>query len=889
MIIFDDEAEYLMHYGVLRKSGRYPWGSGETQSARNKSFLDHVDDLKRQGMSDVDIAKGMGISTTQLRAAKSIAKNEQKQALIDQAQRLHDNGYSNVAIGQRMGLNESSVRSLLAPGQKVRVDILQTTASMLRDQVNEKRYVDVGTGAENHIGVSKEKLNTAVALLREEGYTFHYLKVRQLGTGKETTLKILAQPDVTYSELSKNRDKIRQVTDYSEDGGASYHGILPPLAVDSKRVAVRYAEQGGTDADGVIYVRPGVGDVSLGGSRYAQVRIAVDGTHFLKGMAMYKDDLPDGVDLMFNTNKHDTGNKLDAMKPMKDEEGNPFGAVVRQRVEKGPDGKDHVTSAMNIVNEEGNWEGWSRNLSTQMLSKQSPILAKTQLDLTYANRKADLDEIMSLTNPTVRKKLLESYSDDADSAAVHLKAAALPRQGSHVILPVNSLKETEIYAPNYRDGERVALIRYPHGGKFEIPELTVNNKHPEAVKLLGQARDAVGINAKVAERLSGADFDGDTVLVIPNNSGRVKSEPALKDLQGFDPKTEYAAYEGMPKMSSKTKQLEMGNVSNLITDMTIRGASNSELARAVKHSMVVIDAEKHNLNYKASAQVNGIKALKLKYQARPDGTAGGAATLISRATSEVRVADRKARPASEGGPIDLATGAKVYVPTGKTRLNAKGEEVPVTIKSTKLAETHDAHTLSSGMPIEEIYADHSNRLKALANQARKEMVSTKSTPMSPSAKVVYANEVAVLKSKLNVALKNAPLERQAQLLANTSVSAKRQANPEMDAAELKKIKGLALTEARNRTGAGKQRIEITPREWEAIQAGAISNSMLEKILNNTDIETVKQYATPKSKTLMNNISTQRAQAMLTSGYTQAEVADALGVSVSTLKNAIHGE
>ncbi len=104
--------------------------------------------------------------------------------------------------------------------------------------------------------------------------------------------------------------------------------------MSSKRLAIRYAEDGGSKADGVIYVRPGVDDVSLDGSRYSQVRIAVDGTHYIKGMAMYKYDLPDGVDLMFNTNKSDTtGNKLDALKPMKtDSPTNPFGSSIRRQI-----------------------------------------------------------------------------------------------------------------------------------------------------------------------------------------------------------------------------------------------------------------------------------------------------------------------------------------------------------------------------------------------------------------------------------------------------------------------------------------------------------------------------------------------------------------------------
>lgn len=872
-----DIEDYLAHYGTPRHSGRYPWGSGgEDGGTGAGGFLADVAKLKKQGLSEAEVARGLGFeSTTQLRATASIAKSEKKQSDIAMAQRLKDKGYSNIAIGQRMGINESSVRSLLAPGQKDKADVLETTSNMLKSQVDKKGYLDIGAGANYAAGVSTTKLSTAVARLQAEGYKVHYVKVEQLGTGNQTTLKVLTKPDVPYSEVFRNRNNIKQITDHSDDGGRSYLGLQPPISVSSKRIKVRYAEEGGTDADGVIYVRPGVKDLSLGGARYAQVRVAVDGSHYLKGMAMYKDDLPPGTDLVFNTNKKSTGNKLDAMKAMKDDPDNPFGAVVRQL----HDDKGKVKSAMNIVNDEGNWGDWSKSLSSQMLSKQSPSLAKTQLNMTKERKQRELDEILALTNPAVRRRLLESYADDADSSAVHLKAAALPRQGSHVILPINTLKPTEIYAPNYRNGERVALIRYPHGGIFEIPELTVNNRHPDAKKILGNAKDAVGIHSKVAERLSGADFDGDTVLVIPNNSKKVKTAPPLAGLKDFDPQRAYPGYPGMPKMSARTKQVEMGVVSNLITDMTIRGANSTELAAAVRHSMVVIDAEKHNLNYKQSAIDNGISNLKAKYQG---GAKSGASTLISRAGSEIRVDARKARSAAKGGPVDKETGKRVYELTGETYTDKTGKVVPKTIKSKKLAETDDANTLSSGTPIERIYADHSNSLKSLANKARLEAVKTKTTPYSPSAKAAYSKEVTSLNAKLEIALRNAPLERQAQVLANAVYAQKRQANPDMDVAEAKKVKGQALAEARTRTGAKKQRIEITPPEWAAIQAGAISNHKLDQILSNADLDQVKQLATPKSATTVSPAKKQRAQQMLESGYTQAEVADALGISTTTL-------
>lgn len=884
-----DEDLHLEHYGILRRSGRYPWGSGGPEANTGpRVFLDYVASLRKQGLSETEIARGMDTTVTQLRNAKSIANNEKKASDIAMAQRLKDKGYGNSEIGRRMSLPESSVRALLAPGQKDKADILEATKSMLKDQVSKKKYVDVGAGAELYTSVTRDKLNTAIAALRDEGYTFHYVKTQQLGTGLDTTMKVLAGPGVTGSEVFKNKGEIKQITDFSDDGGRSYLGLLPPLNVAANRVAVRYEKDGGAKADGVIYVRPGVSDLSLGASRYAQVRIAVGGTHYLKGMAMYKDDLPEGIDLLFNTNKSNTGNTLDALKPLKDEPDNPFGAVVHQKID--PVTKKN-TSAMNIVNEEGDWDRWSRSISSQTLSKQSPHLAQQQLDMTYSRKKSELDEIMSLTNPSIRKKLLESFADDADSSAVHMKAAPLPNSSWHVILPFSSVKDNEIYAPNFPDGQSVALVRYPHAGTFEIPILTVNNTNRAAKAAIGRATDAVGINHKVAHHLSGADFDGDAVLVIPNDKGQIKTSSPLAGLKDFDPQI-YKIPEGsdIPKISSDTKQHEMGNVTNLIADMTIKKANSTELAAAVRHSMVVIDAEKHNLNYKQSAKDNGIAHLKIKYQGKELGQPGtarsGASTLITRAGSTTRVPERKPRSASKGGPIDPATGKKVYEPTGTVYTNKDGKIVPKQTKSKKLAEVDDANLLSSGTVIEKVYATHSNKLKDLANQARRQAVHTTENKRSESAALAYRTQVMTLDAKLRLANKNAPLERQAQILANGVVSAKRKANPTMKKEDLKKIESQALTEMRARTGANKQRIVIDDDEWAAIQAGAISPHKLNQIIRHSDLDRLKHLATPHTKLLMDSTKIQRATSMLNSGYTQAEVASALGVSLTTLKSSI---
>ena len=906
--LLDDE---LMHYGILRKSGRYPWGSGNNPSQRNKAFLDYVTALKKKGFSETDICKALDIgydsttgktTTTQLRAAMAIAKNEQKAADISTAERLKKTGMSNIAIGERMDLNESSVRQLLNPATKLKNAELIATANMLRDAVKEKGMVDVGAGVEFHIGVPRQKLDTAIAMLREEDYNLYHFPIDTV-LGNKTNMKVLASPDTPYSDVYQKRDQITQIANHTEDKGLTYKGVYEPMPISSDRVGIRYAEQGGDTADGAIYVRPGVSDVSLGSGHYAQVRVSVDGTHFIKGMAVYKDDLPKGIDLQFNTNKSDTGNKLDALKPMlidretgQVDKLNPFGSIARPIWEAGPDGKDRIKSVMNIVNEEGDWDEWSKNLAPQMLAKQKPTFAREQLDITYQAKKDEYEGIMKLTNPAVREKLLQSFSDDVDSASVHLKAAALPRQKTHVILPINSLKDNEVYAPGYNNGERVVLIRYPHGGIFEIPELVVNNKNSEGRDTIGKAIAAIGINSKVAGQLSGADFDGDTVLVIPNDSRKIKTSPPLEGLKTFNPQASYPKYEGM-KIMSNTQQ-EMGNISNLVTDMTIKDATHSEIARAVRHTMVVIDAEKHKLNYKQSAIDNRIPELKLKYQG---GTNKGASTLISRASSELRVDQQTPRKARDGGPIDKATGKLVYEPTGSgyIKVSKTGIEtwVPSTTKTTKGKDAADLHKLtsaydskgkrvSSGTQIEAIYADHGNRLKALANQARKSMVETQPTPYSPSARTAYANEVASLKAALNIAKKNAPLERQAQIVAKTIVKAKKDANPDMTKAEEKKFNSVALAEARARMNAGKVRVPISPKEWEAIQAGAVSHHFLKEVLANTDLDRVKTYAMPRKATVMVPAKVARAKALLALNYTPAEVARKLGVPVSTLTGAL---
>ena len=206
-----------------------------------------------------------------------------------------------------------------------------------------------------------------------------------------------------------------------------------------------------------------------------------------------------------------------------------------------------------------------------------------------------------------------------------------------------------------------------------------------------------------------------------------------------------------------------------------------------------------------------------------------------------------------------------------------------------MAETRDARTLSSGTPQEEAYADYANKMKSLANQARKEMVNTGKIAYSASAKAAYEPEVTSLMAKLNVALKNAPRERQAQVIANATVAAKKKDNPDMTSSEIKKANQQALSSARASVGAKRNSIEITDREWEAIQAGAISENKLTQILNNTNIDTLRQMATPRATTSLSTAKVNRISAMSNSGYSTSEIADALGVSTSTVSKYLNGK
>lgn len=973
------EEDIIMHYGMPRRSGRYPWGSGEKSYQRSRDILSRIDEYKKQGMKESEIAEVMGIidpvtkkpSTARLRAQVTTANYVRRLYQTETIERLREKeGLGWTEIAKKMDLPESTVRSLIEDKTRAKLEKHMETADFIKKQVDERGIIDVGRGTELELNISRQKLDEALYILESEGYKLYGGRVQQVNNPtQQTTGRYICPPGTEHKEIY-NLDNVHSLKEYiSRDGGATYEKKFHyPASMDSKRLKINYAEDGGIEKDGMIELRRGVPDLSLGESRYAQVRILVDGTHYIKGMAVYSDNMPPGVDVVFNTNKKRGTPMIDresekgdrgVLKPIKDDPDNPFGSLIKD-AEKGGQywytDKKTGEKKLGLINkraDEGDWSEWKDAVPSQFLSKQSLSMAKKQLNIAKANKLEEFDELCKLTNPTVKKHLLEKFADECDSAAVDLKAAALPGQKYYAILAFPTMSEKEVYAPKYEDGTKLALIRYPHGGTFEIPILTVNNKHAVANKVLGKdVTDAIGINSKVAERLSGADFDGDTVMCIPTHDRggkvRIVSKPMLQELEGFDPKAEYPERPGMVYMKDPSRkvdntQIEMGKISNLITDMTLFGASDDQIARAVRHSMVVIDAAKHKLDYKRSEVENGIASLKKEWQGRENA---GAGTLISRSKGQETIDRRQGsykvnmkgkdwydpsrpegakiwKPAddlyypvrkkdTDSNTMTVATtdGKKItyslsdkdavarYTPvkrvdkeTGEVTYTDKTGEIQYKLKtkhqkSTKMAEVDDAYELVSEKrhPMEIAYADYANAMKALGNRARLEMMATGKIEYSKDAKAKYQNEVYSLMHKLNKAELNTPRERAAQRMANAELTYKKAANPDMTKDDLKKAGQRALSKYRQEVDSVSRKdrnIPITDKEWEAIQAGAISETKLKRILNNADTDALRERATPRTTTQLSSAKINQIKA-LSGSYTISQIAAKFNISTSTV-------
>ena len=999
------DEEFFQHYGVKRRSGRYPYGSGEDPYQHGRDFLARVDELREQGWEETpeNIKAAFGLTVKQYRMEKSICKDERRMLDVARAKSLRKDGLNNMQIGKKMGVGESTVRSWFDEEAEANMRRAKETADLLRKEVDKKRMIDVGSSVELELGVSREKLDTAIYMLEKEGYKIHGGRVPQpTNKNQLTTLKVLCKPDVEHKEIFEY-DKIQTIKDYvSKDGGITFEKKFTyPTSLDKSRLYIRYPDEGGADKDGIIELRRGVPDLDLQGARYSQVRILVGNKSYLKGMAVYSDDMPDGVDVVFNTSKkrgEDEWNVV--MKKIKNDPENPFGSAIKDAELGGqywyndPKTGKKKLGLINKRADEGDWTDWKDALPSQFLSKQTKQLAKQQLELAKAYKYDEYDQIMKLNNPTIKKHYLEKFASDCDSAAVDLKAAALPGQRYHVIIPNNTLKNNEVYAPGYANGTKLALVRYPHGGTFEIPLVTVNNKNSLGKKLIGtDPIDAICINSKIASQLSGADFDGDTVMCIPthgrNSRIKISSQNPLDSLKGFETSSYrfdkevkdadgtvhyYRNGKEFKPMKSTNKNKEMGVISNLITDMTLLGATNNEIARAVKHSMVVIDAEKHKLDWKQSYIDNNIAALQKQYQPKYDKDGnliggGGASTIISRSKGDARVPKRKGEakinikgkswydPKKPEGSLiytvaddkDLyyvdstynkKTGVNTLFRTDGKKVtynsndaDAKAKYEPVkkkdpktgkyeldiqtdpktgkkfvtnkdgtikyrletrTIGSTNMAETDDAMTLVSRKrhQMELIYVDYANSMKSLANRARIEMINTGNLEYSPTANKVYKKEVSSLMAQLNDAKKNTNRERTATRLAAAEIKRRKEQNPDMTPSDEKKLSQRLMSKYRGEVNSVSRKnrgIKISDKEWEAIQAGAITENKLKEILNNSDPDILRQRAMPKSSNTLSQAQINRIKRMRNSDFTLSQIAEKMNISPSAVSSILKGE
>ena len=938
----------LKHYGVKRKSGRYPWDPS-LHLPKNYKFIEDRDEMKKRGLSDNEIAKQMGLSTTVYRSKVTIAKEELKQYNMQRISKLQSEGMIIDDIAKTIGTTGQTVRNYLDeiknPNKSSRAQRVQTeaVADTLKDAVKRSKYIDVGKGVEIQMGISKEKLKSGLNALVESGeYEVHNLRIAQVtDKNNSTPVKVLTKKGVERSEIYKNMDKVRPVEEFAINGDARmFQQMERPKSIGWDRVHIRYAipegqkghgtNDDGAMMDGAMFLRPGVKDLNLGKASYAQVRIAVGDTHYLKGMALYGTEemfknVPKGTDIIFNTNKTANKTPQEVLKELKkNPEGgapidgpNPFGATVK-RQNSLVDSKGKIVykevkgrmgnlvpeiGSINIVNEEGDWGNWSKALSAQFLAKQPTTVVHERLKATMKQVQDEYATIQKVTNPVIKKQLMESFVSDLESKQVHMKAAAPKGFQGHVILPVPDMKENEVYAPNYKNGEKVVLIRYPHGGRFEIPELTVNNNSVARKMISKDSPDAIGIHPKVASKMSGADFDGDTAYVIPNNKGKFKSRDSLKELKNFDPNM-YADKPGtFTPITKRYQQTLMGVVSNLITDMTLQGALSGEIARAVKHSMVVIDAEKHKLNYKRSAEENGIDALMRRYMTHIDKVKYGE---LERYNPKTRRVDRVVDPdklKKDLTPDKKYVSASTIISRHKQSVITDGYRVEIsdpksTSGGTKTVWRNKKETYLVNMvkdaniflgpnatKTEHHYADYVNELKAFKNKVDVDMSGIKMPARDPKAAKIYSEEVLSMKDKVNKVKINRIKERQAQRMAEVASKAeiaRRSEDEVLKKDDISRIKQQALNKARSMVGAERTPVTITDDEWDAVQSNAVSGTLLKELVSFMDDSQLKSLATPRANKQMTEARKSKAKALLANGYTIAQVAEALGVSSSTI-------
>ena len=115
----------LKHYGVKRRSGRYPWGSGDDPYQHDsRDFLARIEELKKDGWTETpyNIQKEFGLTTSQYRTEKGIAKDERRMIEVAAAKSLKEDGLGATEIARKMSdrfgktYNEYTVRSKASDG-----------------------------------------------------------------------------------------------------------------------------------------------------------------------------------------------------------------------------------------------------------------------------------------------------------------------------------------------------------------------------------------------------------------------------------------------------------------------------------------------------------------------------------------------------------------------------------------------------------------------------------------------------------------------------------------------------------------------------------------------------------------------------------------------------
>ena len=180
-----EKGDALEHYGMPRRSGRYPWGSGDDPYQHGSvDFLTRVEALKKNGWTETadNIKKEFGENVTleDYRNEKSWCNYERRLRNVETAKAMIKDGKKVSEIGRIMGVNESTVRSWLNPDSENRMKEAANTADFLKKKVEERGMIDVGDGVERELKVTRTRLDQALYKLKGEGYEVHGGRIDQV-------------------------------------------------------------------------------------------------------------------------------------------------------------------------------------------------------------------------------------------------------------------------------------------------------------------------------------------------------------------------------------------------------------------------------------------------------------------------------------------------------------------------------------------------------------------------------------------------------------------------------------------------------------------------------------------------------------------------------------